>query len=501
MIPLRLIAILVALGCPAAAVAKPPDERTLDTLVGQAMKTWSVPGASIVVVQDGKVLYLKGHGVRQVGKKDPVTPDTLFCLGSCSKAFTTAVMAMLVDEGKLKWDDRARDHLPFFRLSDPLADREVRLRDLVCHRTGVGNCDLLWYRAPWSPQEGVRRLGFLPLARPFRTAFQYNSTAFTAAGLAAARAAHTDWASLVRQRLLAPLGMKRTCLDAATADREIDRARGHRLDQAGDPEIVQAVNARQPDPAGSIHTSARDLVPWLRFHIDEGAFNGKRLVSAGGLRQTHTPQMVLRLSAAQRALFPDTVQQSYAMAWVVLDHKGLRLLAHGGAVDGQRAQIILVPEKKLGVAMLSNLDETPMNVALAFTVLEAALDLPDRRDWHALHQAARKRRAADRVEKHRQRLARRHHDTTPSRELAAYAGTYEHPAYGRVKLRVVRGQLAWEWRGEREPVRHFHYDTFTLSSELAGEAELVFSLDRTGAVNRFHITGHFDLDFTRCEAP
>ena len=500
MSPLRLLAVLLTCGHPILASAAPPDERGLDGLVGRAMKIWKAPGASVVIVQDGRPLYLKGHGRLRAGKNEPVTQDTLFCLGSCSKAFTTAAMALLVDEGKLAWDDRVRDRLPWFRLSDDLADREVRLRDLVCHRTGLATNDLLWYRAPWSPEEGVRRLGHLPLARPFRSAFQYNSVTFTAAGLAAARAADTDWASLIGNRLLVPLGMKRTCLDAALADKDGNRARGHQLDRAGDPEPMQALNMRRPDPAGSIHSSARELVPWLRFHLDEGNAGGKQLVSAAALRVTHTPQMVLRPSALERTLFPDTVQTSYAMGWVVLDHKGLGLLAHGGALDGQRVQVLLVPRKKLGVAVLSNLHQTPMNIALAFTLLEAVLDLPGKRDWNALHQAAHKRRLTERAEKHRERLARRKHGTTPSRELAAYAGTYEHPAFGKIDLRLERGRLVWEYRDERAPLQHFHYDTFAVTSELAGEADLVFSLDRAGAVKRIHIGGHFNVDFTRSKA-
>jgi CubicO group peptidase (beta-lactamase class C family) len=494
---LRLLAALLVLACPAVAAADRPDERGLDALVAKAMRTWSVPGASVVIVHDGKLLYLKGHGRRQADRKDPVTPDTLFCLGSCSKAFTTAVLAGLVDEGKLSWDDRVRDHLPLFRLGDPLADAEVRLRDLVCHRTGLANNDLLWYRAPWSPEEGVRRLRYLPLARPFRTAFQYNSVTFTAAGLAAARAADTEWSALVRQRLLEPLGMKRTCLDAALADRDPDRARGHRLDRAGDPETMPAVNMRRPDPAGSIHSSARELVGWLRFHLDEGKVGGKPLVSSRALRVTHTPQMALRLSPAERALFPDTVQSSYAMAWVVMDHKGLRLVAHGGALDGQRAQVLLVPEKKLGVAVLSNLHQTPMNGALAFTLMEAVLDLPRKRDWNSIHQADRKRRLRELAERQEKRQARRKHGTTPSRELAAYAGTYEHPAFGKVELRVQNGRLVWAWRDEREALEHFHYDTFALTGELAGEAEVVFALDDRGRVRRCHVTGNFNVDFVR----
>src|SRR5438067_7303810 len=148
----------------------------LDALIQEAMQAWEVPGASVAVVQGDEVIYLKGFGARELGRDERVTPDTLFAIGSTTKAVTTAAMAMLVDDGKMAWDDPVRKHLPSFRLSDPLADRDVRIRDLLCHRTGLRGHDLLWYRAPWPPEETVRRVGLLPLDRPFRTAFQYQST-------------------------------------------------------------------------------------------------------------------------------------------------------------------------------------------------------------------------------------------------------------------------------------------------------------------------------------
>src|SRR5262245_51749456 len=308
--PLRLLPLLIVLLLPNLADAKPPDARTLDEAVAKSMKAWSVPGAAIAIVHDGKVVYLAGHGVRESGKDGKVTPDTLFCLGSCGKAFTTAAMAALVEEGKFAWDDRVSKHLPTFRLSDDLASRDVRLRDLLCHRTGLATNDLLWYRAPWSPEESVSRLAHLPLARPFRTTFQYNSTAYTAAGLAAAKAADTTWDALIQKRLLTPLGMKRTCLDSVTADRDAERARPHRLDRTGEPKPTSAVSMRKPDPAGSIHSSARDLASWLRFHLDEGKRDGKVIVPARALRQTYAPQIVLPRTANDRTIFPDTVQSS-----------------------------------------------------------------------------------------------------------------------------------------------------------------------------------------------
>ena len=181
-----------------------------------------MPGAAVAVVRNGDVLF-SCQGVREAAGRDPITPDTLFPLASCSKAFTTTAMAMLVDEGKMAWDDPVRKHLPSFRLADPLADRAVILRDLLCHRTGLGTHDLLWYRAPWTPEDAVRRAGLLPLDKPFRSAFQYQSTMFTAAGLAVSSSAGKPWYDFVRARILDPLEMKSTCFTSTEALKFADR--------------------------------------------------------------------------------------------------------------------------------------------------------------------------------------------------------------------------------------------------------------------------------------
>src|SRR5262249_20090088 len=178
---LRFALPVLALTMPAAARADSFDSTAVDALVRDALKSWHVPGIAVAIVRDGEVLYLKGHGVRDVTTKDPVTPDTLFSIASCTKAFTTTAMAILIDEGKMAWDDPVRKHVPFFHLSDSLADKEIVLRDLVCHRTGLRGHDMLWFHSPWTQEEQVRKLALLPLDKPFRSAFQYQSTMFVAA--------------------------------------------------------------------------------------------------------------------------------------------------------------------------------------------------------------------------------------------------------------------------------------------------------------------------------
>jgi CubicO group peptidase (beta-lactamase class C family) len=457
------------------------DDRAVDASVRQAMRQWRVPGCAVVVVRDDRVIYCKGHGLQVEGSDRAVSADTLFPLSSCSKAFTTAAMALLVEEGKLGWDDPVRKHLPWFRLSDELVEDEVTLRDLLCHRTGLGPHELLWHRAPWSPEEAVRRLRHLPMARPFRTALQYQSTAVAAAGLAAAKAAGTSWSDLVRKRLLTPLGMKSTRTSYAEALKSEHLATGHR-----DGAALPRLDSEHADPAISVYSSARDLGAWLRFQLAQGKPLLKRQ-----LRETHTPQMVIRLSPAQQTVFPDTTQMSYALGWAVHDYRGLKLVSHGGAIDGFRAHLTFAPEKRLGIAVLCNLDRTPMPLALASTLLDQQLGLP-RRDWHALH-----RKLHDDLTARAQRGPARRQGTKPSRELAAYVGDYAHPAYGAVRIGLARGKLVWRWRDEEVALEHFHHDTYALSSEIVHDAKVTFSLSAAGEVEGLSVTGRLGATFRR----
>jgi CubicO group peptidase (beta-lactamase class C family) len=491
---LALALLLVAR--PALACAPPANTRALDDIVRRALKIWNVPGVAVAVVRGDEVVYLKGHGVREVGKKAPVTHDTVFPLASCSKPFTSAALAILADEGKLGWDDPVRKHVPFFRLADPRADRQVALRDLLCHRTGLAGHNLLWYRSPWPPEEVVRRAGRLPLDRPFRSTFQYQSTMFTAAGLAVSSAAREPWAAFVEKRLLAPLGMKRTVFTSTAALKLADVASPHRLDERIRPEVMERYPMPVPDAAGSVHSTARDLAKWLQFQMGDGTVGKKRIVSAAGLAETHKPHMLIRPKPLDRELFPDTTELRYALAWVVLDYRGHRLISHGGAIDGFRIHLVMVPKEKVGVVLLCNLDQTYMNLSLSNMLLDVMLDLP-RKDWHVIHRAAlgRAQRAAQ--ESERARRAARHRGTRPTRELSAYAGDYDHPAYGRVRVRLERGVLVWSWSDVRGPLEHYEYDTFTLGAAPVGPGEVEFKLDPAGAVTALKVGGNLNVEFRK----
>jgi CubicO group peptidase (beta-lactamase class C family) len=212
-----VLALAATLALSLSASAQAVDQAALDALISEAMKHWQVPGSAVVVVRGDEVVYLKGFGVKGVNTKQPVTPDTIFAIGSTTKAFVTAAIAILADEGKMSWDDAVRKHLPYFRLSDPLANENVTMRDIVTHRTGLIRHDLLWYGSPWGREEIIRRVGFVPLSYGFRTTFQYQNIMFLTAGQAVGAASGGSWEEFTQKRIFDPLGMKSANFSALKA--------------------------------------------------------------------------------------------------------------------------------------------------------------------------------------------------------------------------------------------------------------------------------------------
>ena len=378
-------AVLVALLVFAPARAADPTPEVVDAAAAAARKAFRVPGAAVVVARGDQVLVLKGYGTRGTGASDPVTPDTVFPLASCTKQFTAALLATLVDDESLGWDDPVKKHLPAFRLSDPNADALLTLRDLLAHRTGLAGHDLLWYRAPWGIDHTLKQVPLLPLDYPFRGGYRYSSIPYMAAGRIAEKAGKEKWEKLVRDRICEPLEMKGVTFTTTDIPKDADRARGHRLTKDGKLERMAAYEMKEPNPSGSMNATARDLAAWLQFQVADGvAPSGKRLVSSKPLLETRTPQNLMRLEGAAKALFPETVQASYAMGWVVSDYRGLKVVGHGGLIDGFRIQITLVPEKELGFAVLTNLHDTRMPMALTNTLIDLYSELKPK-EWNAYY--------------------------------------------------------------------------------------------------------------------
>jgi CubicO group peptidase (beta-lactamase class C family) len=461
----------------AARAQAQPAPGQIDVLVKEAMAHWNVPGAAVAIVHEDRVVYLKGFGLKELGKAGAVTPDTVFPLASCSKALTVTALAMLVDEGKLDWDDPVRKHLPWFQLMDPCADANVTLRDLLTHRTGLGKHEPLWYRSPLSVEERARRLALLEPSHSFRAVLDYQVVAFGAAGLAGGQAARTSWQELMHDRLLRPLDMK-SASAVFPGLTKADCAAPHKQTAKGIV-AIERYPLDEPDPAGSIHASARDLSKFLRLQLSGGVVQGRRLVSEQNLYETHAPQIVLRHTPFTRAMNPHTHAMSYGLGWIAQDYRGRWLLMHPGAVDGFRAQLTLVPELRLGIALVNNLDRSWMNFALSNTLVDRFGQLPAK-DWNTYIQAVYDEDARQKKARLQVTLAARKPNTRPSLPLSGYAGTYDDPAYGVCRIRVEKDQLVWEFGSLRSRLEHFHFDTFITLDEPMEMMALTFRIGATG---------------------
>jgi CubicO group peptidase (beta-lactamase class C family) len=432
----------------------------MDADIAEAMKHWRVPGLAVVVIA-GDEAFVRGYGVRKAGEVARVDADTLFSFASCSKGLTVLAMADLVAEKKSHWDDRVSKHLKGFTLADPLAARDVTLRDLLTHRTGLGGHELLWYRSPFSPREAVEAAGKLPLDQPFRTTFSYQNTLYTAAGLAAASADGRTWPEMIRARVLKPLKMDGTVLDTPSAEKTGQLASTHQLDE--DEAVVAKAPFRwlEPNPAGSIYLSANDLATWLRFQLSTDA----------RIKEIHTPQIVLRDGELDPLLFPHTVQRTYGLGWVIYDHHGHKTLAHGGALDGFRCHVTLVPGKKLAVGVLANLDQTPACAALCARLLDRLLGR-EPEDWNARLDTLRQRVRKARREAFQSQLAEARQGKPLDPE--PYAGEYRHEVYGPARIRVRDGTVRFRWREEEGTLEPLGAGTFLFRGDTLGLSIVTF---------------------------
>jgi len=472
--------------------AQPVDGQLVDEAIKEALSSWRVPGAALAVVKDNQLVYLKGHGVRELGTNKPITADTVFPIASCTKAFTSLAMGMLVDEGKLNWDDLVREHIPTFRLADPLADAQVTLRDLLTHRTGIGRHELLWYRAPWGLEERIRRIGFIKPEKAFRAGFEYQSVLYGTAGYAAGKAAGTTWQDLLLRRIVQPLNMKATSFTTVDALRHDDLAMPHRRSKDGTIAPIPWYPISEPDPAGSINSTARDLASFLKLQLS-GTWNGKELISPASRKEPHTPQMPIRVDGYVRLMNPDTLQISYGMGWVIQDYRGELLLMHGGVIDGFRAHLTLLPRKGIGIVLLNNLHGVQMNLALSNTLVDMFLGV-GYRDWNGYYQKVVA--AETKVEEQRARLlrARQQPGGRTSRDLDAYAGAYHDAAYGTALVTVADGKLVLRWSTFTIPLEHFNHDTFLANNDVVVDALAQFVLNTDGDVECLKVFGR---DFVR----
>lgn len=480
--PLLLVALLVA----APAAAQEGALRGFDDYAERARRAWEVPGMAVAVVKDGRIVHARGYGERAIGSGEPVDEHTSFSAASTTKAFTATAIAMLVDEGKVRWDDPVSLHLPALRLAVPGLASELTVRDLLSHRTGLPTADFLWYASGSGSEEILRRLRFLrPFAAP-RERYMYNNNAYMLAGMVVESASGMPWDRFVRTRILGPLGMTGTLTGHRGLESRGNVAAPHRvLDDT--LRAIRYLDFDNIGPAGSMNASAHDLARWIRFQLAGGVTpEGERLVSEAALREMLTPQRPIpaeQYYPAARLASPSFT--AYGLGWFLQDHRGRLLAMHTGSIDGMNALVAMVPAERLGLVVLLNREQAELRHALMYRIVDAYLGAPPR-DWSAEVRAVYAPGYEAAAARRRDRLAHRLEGTRPSLPLEAYAGAYVDPdsLVPPLVVTLEDGVLAATLGGRRGTAEHWHHDVFRLrwADRPLGDAFASFVLDPRGRV-------------------
>jgi CubicO group peptidase (beta-lactamase class C family) len=454
-----------------------------------------VPGLSIAVVRDNTVVFAKGYGVRKLGEKGPVDEHTIFHIASVTKGFTTASLAMLVDEGKLGWDDHVLKYLPTFQLYDSYATRELTIRDLLTHRTGLTDNDAVCTDSTYSRDEILYRIRFWQPKLGFRAQFDYNNCMYIVAAQIVPAVTGRGWDDFVHERILRPLGMKRS----STSFREIhddNVAMPHRIVNGTIQPLPLPYNDNMA-PAGGINSSAVDMAQWVRLQLGGGVYQGHRLLSLQRVKELQTPNIDLDFSEGLDKLqFPADHFAAYGLGWALMDYHGRKLVFHTGSSPGFKAEILLVPEEHLGVVVLSNFFDRPLPWLLGYRVIDAYLGLPAR-DWAGEYLKALKGLEQENETENKKREAERNRNTKPSSPMEKYAGRYTNEMYGEAVVSIKDGKTSLDFRGLgwAGKLTHFQYDTFVATWTVPGrERNLVtFMLGPKGDVDILRVDGLADF--------
>jgi CubicO group peptidase (beta-lactamase class C family) len=449
----------------------------LDRYVLQAMEAWEIPGVAVGIVQGDSVMMAKGFGVKELGKPDRVDAHTLFAIGSNTKTTTASLIAMLVDEGRMRWDDPVWKYLPNFRVADPYVSREATIRDLLSHRTDLENDNAVWYGSTLTRAQLIDKLRFLKQESGFRSRYSYNNLMMMVAGEAAAAAAGTTWENLIQQRIFTPLGMTSSVTSSRMLTAESNVAVPHMMFRGQRISIPQR-DASNVGPAGSVYSSVAELAQYLRMHLGNGVYKGKRLISESSEAQMRT---LVSPTGNGPTFRTDTTDSflGYGLGWYLDDFRGHPTVGHVGAIDGMLSEMRMLPNEQVGVVVLTNYQPHSMHPALIHHIFDVVLGLPQR-PWDARlrgGEAPAVAMAAD--------VARPTHPSVWL-PLDKYAGTYSDSLNGDVKVSLQDGRLMLTYHpGFTAVLEPWQFNTFLVDWQQAGlystgQHFATFSVDSNG---------------------
>ncbi len=488
---------LVALLLVRIAVSQ-PNVDAFDAYAEAARKQWNVPGMSLVVVRDGKVILSKGYGVKELGKNDPVDAKTLFGAMSTTKAMTAVTMAMLVDEGKVAWDDKVVKHLPDFRLGDPYITAELRIRDLFTHNGGIGNTDFLWAFTPeLSPADAMKRMQFARPSYPFRGGYTYQNVMYMIAGQVIERISGRTWEAFVTERLFAPLGMQATFANHTLSKNYANRSSAH-YEIDGKTTVIPEMLVDSAAPAGAVWSTADDIGKWVAFMLGDGTANGKTLLKPATFRMLTQPQIVIPMAQ----FYPTSALTkphwtTYGLGWFQHDYRGGMVNMHTGSLAGRTAIVGLLQDKKFGIYIFGNTDHAEVRHALMYKAFDVFGFDDNSRDWSTEAKTLYDGIAATGKQQSDAVIALRAANTKPSLSIASYAGRYSDALVGDVDITARDGRLTLTIGNRTADLEHWHYETFRTKWQQKWLGEGLVSFQLNMATGQVESISGFGTQFRR----
>ena len=486
---ISLTALIISLSAWAQSPAAPAD---LDSYVAASMKTFDVPGIAVAIVKDGKIVVAKGYGARKLGEATPVDEFTMFGIGSNTKAFTTTALAMLIDEGKLSWDDPVYQRLPGFVMYDPYVSHEMTIRDPLTHRSGMGlgEGDLLVFpHTTYTREEIIYKLRFMKPASSFRSRYAYDNLLYMTAGQIIPAVTGTSWDDYIRLHIFGPLGMNHSNVSTTLYKNGDNYAYPHsRVD--GKWQVIAFESLDNAGPAGAINSCAADMAKWVQLQLNRGKFvdRERHLFTEQRSKEMWTAQTILPVGdsppplAGLRPNFAD-----YALGWGLRDYHGRELVGHTGGVPGFVSRVLLVPEENLGVVVLTNAEEGEAFNSIVYHLLDYYFHLPPT-DWVSAFKAVKDKEEADAAETMKKAAGLRDLNSKPSLPLEKYAGVYNDAWYGPITIRMEKDGLTISFDHTPTMVgdlQHWQYDTFKTHwrTRTIEDAFITFALNPDGSID------------------
>lgn len=505
----RAVLFLAIFASPALAQTAPTAvPANLDAWVARAMATFHTPGVAVAVVKDGKVVHAQGYGVRRMGSPEKVDADTLFGIASNTKAFMATALAILTDEGKLDWNDRVIDRMPEFRMSDAYVTREITIRDLLTHRSGMGlgAGDLMFFPdSDFTREQIVFNQRYIPLATSFRSRYAYDNVLYVVAGQIVPKVTGKSWDDFIRERIFTPVGMTHSNTSVTALGPGVNYATPHAtVDDRLQP--VKNDHVDNTAPAGAINSSISDLAKWVTVRLNGGVLaDGKPLYSPKQAREMWTGQTILPIGdgpAELTNLRPHFAE--YGLGVSLRDYLGRKLITHTGGLTGYVSQIVLLPEEKLGIIVLTNGEAGETFNSISWHIVDHYLGASPK-DYIAAYSAVKDRREKEAGEAVAKAGALRNRDSRPSLPLEKYAGVYRDAWYGDATVGVVDGRLNMKFShspGLNGTLEHFQYDTFIAkwAERTVPDAYVTFSMESDGSIRDIRLKAvsplaDFSFDF------